>query len=158
MGHMAEPPSKSRKLVQPASGDAAVEPAAGTVGAAPVASARRGGKGKAANARTAQIAGRKAGSSAPDTQPLTELPNLKMYQPVPVGPGVLLGLACGSPLAGRGGRVGRTARQLYRELGREATPEEIAEALGPGWNAARVQGTRKGTPGLPDLPDGEENR
>ena len=35
-------------------------------------------------------------------------------------------------------RLARTARQLQRELNREATPEEIAEAVGACWDAARV--------------------
>ena len=37
----------------------------------------------------------------------------------------------------------RTARQLQRELGREASFQEIAEAMGAGWDAARVEEVQK---------------
>lgn len=38
-------------------------------------------------------------------------------------------------------KVMRTSRQLGQELGREASPEEVAEAMGPGWDKARVEET-----------------
>jgi RNA polymerase primary sigma factor len=40
-------------------------------------------------------------------------------------------------------KLSRTARQLQQELGREPTYEEIAEAMGPGWDAKRVEETLK---------------
>jgi RNA polymerase primary sigma factor len=40
-------------------------------------------------------------------------------------------------------KLSRTARQLQQELGREPTYEEIAEAMGPGWDAKRVEETFK---------------
>jgi len=40
-------------------------------------------------------------------------------------------------------KLARTARQLQQELGREPTYEEIAEAMGPGWDAKRVEETLK---------------
>jgi RNA polymerase primary sigma factor len=40
-------------------------------------------------------------------------------------------------------RLSRTARQLQQELGREPSYEEIAEAMGPGWDAKRVEETLK---------------
>ena len=146
MGQMADPPSKPRKLVHPVTRNAAVEPVLGkSIGGSPAASARRGEKRQpvaanarpvAANARSVQATGSRAGCAAPDTEHLTELPNLKMHQFAQVQPGLA---ARPSPLPETSGRLSRTARQLQRELGREATLEEIAEALGPGWNAARVE-------------------
>ena len=164
MGQMADLPSKPRKLVHPAGRDAAVESAAGMLGGPPPVAFRhvslRHTEGQsAANARSVQAAGRKAGASVPDTEHLTELPNLQMYQSAQVRPGLYPGLAAGlSPLGERGGRLGRTARQLYRALGREATFEEMAEALGPDWNAARVQEAREVTQEPPELPDEGKNR
>ncbi|WP_189010616.1 sigma-70 family RNA polymerase sigma factor [Deinococcus malanensis] len=38
-------------------------------------------------------------------------------------------------------KVMRTSRQLGQELGRDASSEEIAEAMGPGWDKARVEET-----------------
>ncbi|UBV41599.1 RNA polymerase sigma factor RpoD [Deinococcus taeanensis] len=40
-------------------------------------------------------------------------------------------------------KLTRTARQLQQELSREATYEEIAEAMGPGWDAAKVEEVQK---------------
>ncbi|ACO46389.1 RNA polymerase sigma factor RpoD [Deinococcus deserti] len=40
-------------------------------------------------------------------------------------------------------KLTRTARQLQQELSREATHEEIAEAMGPGWDAAKVEEVQK---------------
>jgi RNA polymerase primary sigma factor len=40
-------------------------------------------------------------------------------------------------------KLSRTARQLQQELGREPSYEEIAEAMGPGWDAKRVEETLK---------------
>jgi RNA polymerase primary sigma factor len=40
-------------------------------------------------------------------------------------------------------KLSRTARQLQQELSREATPEELAEAMGPGWDAAKVEEVQK---------------
>ncbi|MFN4231691.1 RNA polymerase sigma factor RpoD [Thermus sp.] len=40
-------------------------------------------------------------------------------------------------------KLSRTARTLQQELGREPTYEEIAEAMGPGWDAKRVEETLK---------------
>ncbi|GGR14077.1 RNA polymerase sigma factor RpoD [Deinococcus ruber] len=40
-------------------------------------------------------------------------------------------------------KLSRTARQVQQELSREATFEEIAEAMGPGWDAAKVEDTQK---------------
>ncbi len=40
-------------------------------------------------------------------------------------------------------KLTRTARQLQQELGREPTYEEIAEAMGPGWDAKKVEETFK---------------
>ncbi|MFC6590825.1 RNA polymerase sigma factor RpoD [Deinococcus lacus] len=40
-------------------------------------------------------------------------------------------------------KLTRTARQLQQELSREALPEEIAEAMGPGWDAAKVEEVQK---------------
>ncbi len=40
-------------------------------------------------------------------------------------------------------KLSRTARQLQQELGREPSYEEIAEAMGPGWDAKRVEETFK---------------
>ncbi|MGQ9753764.1 MAG: RNA polymerase sigma factor RpoD [Thermaceae bacterium] len=40
-------------------------------------------------------------------------------------------------------KLSRTARGLQQELGREPTDEEIAEAMGPGWDAKRVEETFK---------------
>ncbi len=36
-------------------------------------------------------------------------------------------------------KLSRTARQLQQDLGREPSYEEIAEAMGPGWDAKRVE-------------------
>ena len=36
-------------------------------------------------------------------------------------------------------KLTRTARQLQQELSREATYEEVADAMGPGWNAEKVE-------------------
>jgi RNA polymerase primary sigma factor len=36
-------------------------------------------------------------------------------------------------------KLTRTARQLQQELSREASYDEIAEAMGPGWNAEKVE-------------------
>ncbi|WP_304523483.1 RNA polymerase sigma factor RpoD [Deinococcus sp. AJ005] len=40
-------------------------------------------------------------------------------------------------------KLTRTARQLQQELSREATHEEIAEAMGPGWDANKVEEVQK---------------
>ena len=40
-------------------------------------------------------------------------------------------------------KLTRTARQLQQELSREATHEEIAEAMGPGWDATKVEEVQK---------------
>ncbi|WP_049773588.1 RNA polymerase sigma factor RpoD [Oceanithermus profundus] len=40
-------------------------------------------------------------------------------------------------------KLTRTARQLQQELGREATYAEIADAMGPGWDAKKVEETFK---------------
>ncbi|GHG17955.1 RNA polymerase sigma factor RpoD [Deinococcus indicus] len=40
-------------------------------------------------------------------------------------------------------KLTRTARQLQQELSREATYEEIAEAMGPGWDANKVEEVQK---------------
>ncbi|MDW8090475.1 MAG: RNA polymerase sigma factor RpoD [Meiothermus sp.] len=40
-------------------------------------------------------------------------------------------------------KLTRTARQMQQELGREPTYEEIAEAMGPGWDAKKVEETFK---------------
>ncbi|WP_291427873.1 RNA polymerase sigma factor RpoD [Deinococcus sp.] len=40
-------------------------------------------------------------------------------------------------------KLTRTARQLQQELSREATYEEIAEAMGPGWDATKVEEVQK---------------
>ena len=40
-------------------------------------------------------------------------------------------------------KLSRTAGQLQQELGREPSYEEIAEAMGPGWDAKRVEETLK---------------
>ncbi|MFC4455654.1 RNA polymerase sigma factor RpoD [Deinococcus sonorensis] len=40
-------------------------------------------------------------------------------------------------------KLTRTARQLQQELSREASYEEIAEAMGPGWDAAKVEEVQK---------------
>ena len=40
-------------------------------------------------------------------------------------------------------KLTRTARQLQQELSREALPEEIAEAMGPGWDANKVEEVQK---------------
>jgi RNA polymerase primary sigma factor len=40
-------------------------------------------------------------------------------------------------------KLTRTARMLQQELSREATHEEIAEAMGPGWDAAKVEEVQK---------------
>lgn len=40
-------------------------------------------------------------------------------------------------------KLTRTARQLQQELSREAFPQEIAEAMGPGWDAERVEDVQK---------------
>ncbi|MBB6098436.1 RNA polymerase primary sigma factor [Deinobacterium chartae] len=40
-------------------------------------------------------------------------------------------------------KLTRTARQLQQELSREPTYEEIAEAMGPGWDAAKVEEVQK---------------
>ncbi len=40
-------------------------------------------------------------------------------------------------------KLTRTARQLQQELGREPSYEEIAEAMGPGWDAKKVEETFK---------------
>jgi RNA polymerase primary sigma factor len=40
-------------------------------------------------------------------------------------------------------KLSRAARQLQQELGREPSYEEIAEAMGPDWNAERVEETLK---------------
>jgi RNA polymerase primary sigma factor len=40
-------------------------------------------------------------------------------------------------------KLSRTAGQLRQELGREPSYEEIAEAMGPGWDAKRVEETLK---------------
>ncbi|AFZ66799.1 RNA polymerase sigma factor RpoD [Deinococcus peraridilitoris] len=40
-------------------------------------------------------------------------------------------------------KLSRTARQLQQELSRDATNEEIAEAMGPGWEAAKVEEIQK---------------
>lgn len=40
-------------------------------------------------------------------------------------------------------KLTRTSRQLQQELSREATYEEIAEAMGPGWDAAKVEEVQK---------------
>ncbi len=50
----------------------------------------------------------------------------------------------------------RTARQLQRELGREASFQEIAEAMGADWDAARVEEVQKLSqePVVPETPVG----
>ncbi|SMB82654.1 RNA polymerase sigma factor RpoD [Deinococcus hopiensis] len=55
-------------------------------------------------------------------------------------------------------KLSRTARTLGQELGREASPEEIAEAMGPGWDPARVKEVRSLTQDTIslDLPIGED--
>ncbi|WP_425148424.1 RNA polymerase sigma factor RpoD [Deinococcus sp.] len=40
-------------------------------------------------------------------------------------------------------KLTRTARQLQQELSREASYEEVAEAMGPGWDAAKVEEVQK---------------
>jgi len=40
-------------------------------------------------------------------------------------------------------KLTRTARQMQQELGREPTYEEVAEAMGPGWDAKKVEETFK---------------
>lgn len=40
-------------------------------------------------------------------------------------------------------KLTRTSRQLQQELSREATYEEIAEAMGPGWDATKVEEVQK---------------
>ncbi len=40
-------------------------------------------------------------------------------------------------------KLTRTARQMQQELGREPSYEEIAEAMGPGWDAKKVEETFK---------------
>ncbi|WP_295818128.1 RNA polymerase sigma factor RpoD [uncultured Deinococcus sp.] len=40
-------------------------------------------------------------------------------------------------------KLTRTARQLQQELSREPTYEEIAEAMGPGWDATKVEEVQK---------------
>jgi RNA polymerase primary sigma factor len=40
-------------------------------------------------------------------------------------------------------KLARTARQLSQELSRDATPGEVAEAMGPGWDAAKVEEVQK---------------
>ncbi len=40
-------------------------------------------------------------------------------------------------------KLTRTARQLQQELSREPSYEEIAEAMGPGWDAAKVEEVQK---------------
>lgn len=40
-------------------------------------------------------------------------------------------------------KLTRTARQMQQELGREPTYEEISEAMGPGWDAKKVEETFK---------------
>ena len=40
-------------------------------------------------------------------------------------------------------KLTRTARQMQQELGREASYEEVAEAMGPGWDAKKVEETFK---------------
>ncbi len=40
-------------------------------------------------------------------------------------------------------KLTRTSRQLQQELSREASYEEIAEAMGPGWDAAKVEEVQK---------------
>ncbi|UBV44628.1 sigma-70 family RNA polymerase sigma factor (plasmid) [Deinococcus taeanensis] len=42
-------------------------------------------------------------------------------------------------------KLSRTARQLQMELSREASAEEIAEAMGPGWDAPKVEETLRVT-------------
>jgi RNA polymerase primary sigma factor len=56
-------------------------------------------------------------------------------------------------------KLSRTARQVQQELSREATPEEIAEAMGPGWDAAKVEDTQKVSqePVSLETPIGAEN-
>jgi len=56
-------------------------------------------------------------------------------------------------------KLTRTARQLQQELSREATPEEIAEAMGPGWDAAKVEDVQKVSqePVSLETPVGAEN-
>ena len=52
----------------------------------------------------------------------------------------------------------RTARQLQRELGREASFQEIAEAMGAGWDAVRVEEVQKLSqePVPPETPSGAD--
>ncbi|WP_281255915.1 sigma-70 family RNA polymerase sigma factor [Deinococcus hopiensis] len=40
-------------------------------------------------------------------------------------------------------KLSRTARSLGQELGRDASAEEIAEAMGPGWDSGRVKEMRQ---------------
>ena len=55
-------------------------------------------------------------------------------------------------------RLSRMTRQLEMELSREPLPAEIAEAMGPGWDAAKVEETQKvgWEPMSLEMPIGEE--
>jgi len=55
-------------------------------------------------------------------------------------------------------KLSRTGRSLGQELGREASAEELAEAMGPGWDQARVEEVQKLTQDTLSLalPVGEE--
>ncbi|SMB97220.1 sigma-70 family RNA polymerase sigma factor [Deinococcus hopiensis] len=55
-------------------------------------------------------------------------------------------------------KLSRTSRSLGQELGRDASPEEVAEAMGPGWDAERVKEMRRVTQDTMSLasPVGEE--
>jgi len=55
-------------------------------------------------------------------------------------------------------KLSRTSRSLGQELAREASPEEIAEAMGPGWDQGRVKEVRQLTQDTVSLalPVGEE--
>jgi RNA polymerase primary sigma factor len=57
-------------------------------------------------------------------------------------------------------KLTRTARQLQQELSREATHEEIAEAMGPGWDATKVEEVQKVSqePVSLETPIGDEKR
>ena len=163
MGQMADPPSKPRKLVIPSTRGAAVQPVAGLGGDKVIgagASGRHGEKGgkepPGAAPRSLRASGRTAGLSVPDPRPpRTELPNLRLNLPVPLGAEPS---TAPPPLPGLAGKRSRTARQLRRELGREATLEEIAEAMGPDWTAVWHEDAQKipREPVAPGIPDGDE--